>query len=225
MIKHHVPNDMLAQFAQGLLPASLAAAVSIHTDMCTQCRQQVIALQQAQTEQLCNFELAAPDSGIDDIGFGDVDFDLMLDKITADESRDYVQDKPEVKVQLGDIDFKLPKALQSMAVNKAVGFGKITRAKIELEEGAIHTHLLRMGAGGEVPEHTHQGFEVTLLLQGTFADEMGEYGPGDFIMLDAEYTHTPVSSQGCVCLTVVSDALTFTSGLSRLLNPIGKFLY
>jgi putative transcriptional regulator len=220
MIKHHVPNQMLEQFAQGLLPASLAAAVSIHTDMCKACRQKVMALQKACAEQTFDFELADTDFALE--GF---DMSAMIDQITFDSSREKVVEPTAVNVNLGDIEFQLPRPLQQMEVNKPVGLGKIARAKIELGEGAIHTHLLHMGAGGEVPQHTHQGFEVTLLLQGTFEDEMGEYVPGDFIMLDGEHTHTPTSPSGCVCLTVVSDALTFTSGLSRLLNPFGKFIY
>jgi putative transcriptional regulator len=112
-----------------------------------------------------------------------------------------------------------------MNIGKFSGFGKISRAKIELGEGDVHSHLLYMAPNGEVPKHTHQGFELTLLLEGDFHDDFDSYKPGDFIMLNGEHHHQPKSDNGCLCLTVVSDALQFTEGLSRLLNPVGRYIY
>ena len=34
MIKHHPSNDILMQFSEGNLPASLSIAVAIHVEMC-----------------------------------------------------------------------------------------------------------------------------------------------------------------------------------------------
>jgi putative transcriptional regulator len=76
-----------------------------------------------------------------------------------------------------------------------------------------------------VPEHTHKGFELTLLLDGEFEDEMGKYVKGDFICLDSAHKHSPQTTQGCLCLTVVNDALQFTKGMSKLLNPFGNLIY
>jgi putative transcriptional regulator len=64
-----------------------------------------------------------------------------------------------------------------------------------------------------------------LLLEGSFEDEMGSYHEGDFIWLDGKHTHNPVTKEGCLCLTVASDSLHFTQGLTKMLNPIGKFIY
>jgi putative transcriptional regulator len=64
-----------------------------------------------------------------------------------------------------------------------------------------------------------------LLLDGEFSDDQGDYVPGDFIMLDAENTHQPISEKGCLCFTVANDSLHFTQGINRLLNPIGTFIY
>ena len=76
-----------------------------------------------------------------------------------------------------------------------------------------------------MPEHTHKGFELTLLLDGSFSDDKGEYVKGDFIMLDASIKHNPISQDGCLCYTVANDALHFTQGINKLLNPIGNFIY
>ena len=118
-----------------------------------------------------------------------------------------------------------PNVLRNMSLGKTAQIGKLSRARILLDEGEIHTNLLHIGAGGSIPEHTHKGFELTLLLAGTFADEQGEYVQGDFIMLDKRHQHQPATELGCLCYTVANDALHFTQGINKLLNPIGSFIY
>jgi len=84
---------------------------------------------------------------------------------------------------------------------------------------------LHIDADGEVPTHTHKGFEITLLLDGSFEDDMGTYHPGDFIELNGEHNHQPKTKEGCLCYTVADDALQFTEGFHKLFNPIGSLLY
>ena len=112
-----------------------------------------------------------------------------------------------------------------MVMGKTSHIGKLSRARIQLEENEIHTSLLQIEPGGSVPEHTHKGFELTVLLDGSFHDEQGEYVKGDFIMLDRSHQHHPISDNGCLCYTVANDALHFTQGINKLLNPIGSFIY
>ena len=106
-----------------------------------------------------------------------------------------------------------------------MNLGKISRARLDFEDDAHHTSLLHIDKDGQVPCHTHKGFEITLLLEGSFEDEMGVYNKGDFIWLDGNHTHQPATKEGCVCLTVSSDALYFTKGVSQLFNPLGKYIY
>jgi putative transcriptional regulator len=103
--------------------------------------------------------------------------------------------------------------------------GKLARSRVAIDDGPLRSSLLHIGAGGEIPEHTHTGFEVTLLLDGEFSDEEGSYVPGDFIWQDGSHQHTPLTKDGCLCFTVVSSALHFNKGLSKLLNPIGNLIY
>ena len=84
--------------------------------------------------------------------------------------------------------------------------------------------LLRIAEGGRIPEHTHGGSEMTLVLEGGFSDGRDSYHPGDFIFRSSEDKHAPVALDGedCICLTVLDAPLRFTSWQHRWLNPFLK---
>ena len=149
----------------------------------------------------------------------------MIDMITESNEIDLAIEVQDKIISVQGKQYKLPRALSNMALGKWTSVGKIARARMALDEEPIRASLLQIQPGGSVPEHTHKGFELTLLLEGHFKDDMGEYGPGDFIMLDGENTHSPITEDGCLCYTVANDAQYFTQGINKLLNPIGNFIY
>lgn len=235
MIKHHPKLELLQSFVSGELPASLSAGIAIHADMCLTCQQQISHL----TEQLAyaSFEevfldrfIVGEDDTIEKSAAATDNNDFGQDILTITESAylDMVElNEPKF---LRTITFKeqvysLPSILNNMAFGKTANIGKLSRARIQLDEGEIHSSLLHIEPGGGVPEHTHNGFELTVLVAGTFSDEQGIYVAGDFIMLDKEHQHHPVSEHGCLCFTVANDSLHFTQGVNKLLNPIGAFIY
>lgn len=81
--------------------------------------------------------------------------------------------------------------------------------------------LLRIAPAVKIPDHSHRGLEVTLILDGAFHDETGEYHVGDLIVEDETTTHAPVSCprQGCVCLTVTTAPIKLTGWMGTLINP------
>ena len=233
MIKHHPKFELIQSFVNGDLPASLSAGIAMHAEMCPKCSQIISQL----TEQVAeaNFE----DSDLDgfmtvgsqtnqqniEFGSAELSIDDMIDVITA--SDDTFKVEPDILKTITFIDkpYALPKALNNISMGKTLHMGTLARARIQLNENEIHTSLLQIEPGGGVPQHTHKGFELTLLLDGSFNDEKGEYVKGDFIMLDGAHTHNPISAEGCLCYTVANDALHFTQGINKLLNPIGAFIY
>jgi len=62
--------------------------------------------------------------------------------------------------------------------------------------------LVRLVPGAVAPRHTHEGIEATVILQGGFADQFGQYERGDAWIVDASVTHAPVALPGetCLCL-------------------------
>lgn len=63
--------------------------------------------------------------------------------------------------------------------------------------------LLKVEPGEALPEHAHAGWELTLVLRGSYTDEVGTFRPGDVADLDDGATHHPKAcpKEGCICLT------------------------
>lgn len=234
MIKYHPTEAVLAQFSTGDLPASVSVVVASHVEMCPQCQAQVAAM----TARAAQAVLDDPRDGEhltgdqftddqqDDENGLDSDDLAMLDRITELEIEPPQSlSNTAANIEVAGLSIPQPRALKSVALKEWQGIGKLSRCRLALDDQQLRASLLHIEKGGSIPSHTHKGFEITLLLQGSFDDEMGHYQAGDFIWLDGEHTHNPVTEEGCICLTVSSDAIHFTQGMSQLFNPIGKFIY
>lgn len=230
MIKHHPKFELIQAYVNGELPASLSIGITLHAELCPVCQQKIAQLTEQVAErsfeQLSNpllNELNKLDFESDNIE--DDFFDSMINDITDSNDIDTLVEIAPKEVIFKDKSYTLPSALNNVSMGKAANVGKLSRARLQLDENEIHSNLLHINPGGGVPEHTHKGFELTVLLDGSFSDDRGEYHKGDFIMLDGTFTHNPISEKGCLCYTVANDALYFTQGINKLLNPIGSFIY
>jgi putative transcriptional regulator len=85
----------------------------------------------------------------------------------------------------------------------------------------VTARLLRIPAGRPVPEHSHGGFELTLVLCGAFEDESGAYHRGDLQEADEEITHQPLAlpQEDCICLAITGAPLRFKSLAARIAQP------
>ncbi|WP_025565558.1 ChrR family anti-sigma-E factor [Psychromonas sp. SP041] len=233
MIKHHPKFELIEAFVNGDLPASLSIAITIHAEMCPLCQQKIAQLTEQVAEQSFEEDAVSLDDLVDfnyseatvDDGLDDAFFDSMISNITFSEALDEVAKPVDRSITFKDKTYVLPTVLNNVGFGKTANVGKLSRSRLQLNEDEIHSNLLHINAGGGVPAHTHKGFELTVLLDGSFKDHKGEYHKGDFIMLDGTFTHTPMSEKGCLCYTVANDALHFTQGINKLLNPIGNFIY
>lgn len=93
-------------------------------------------------------------------------------------------------------------------------FGGINELVIApLCEPGVHVRLLKLPSGGSAPEHTHGGDELTLVISGSFRDEVDRYGAGDVCHAASGHMHRPVvdSDEDCVCLAVEFGALRPTN--------------
>ena len=72
-----------------------------------------------------------------------------------------------------------------------------------------------------LPSHGHQGTELTVLLAGSYVDELGRFSRGDMVELDETITHRPVAQPGetCVALVVTQAPLRFNGWIARIAQP------
>jgi putative transcriptional regulator len=84
--------------------------------------------------------------------------------------------------------------------------------------GGEIARLLKIQEGRAVPEHGHNGTELTMVLSGSFSDESGQFVRGDVETADIDVIHQPSADAGedCICLVVTDAPLEFTSPLARL---------
>lgn len=90
--------------------------------------------------------------------------------------------------------------------------------------GEHQVRLMRARPGASVPQHTHKGTELTLVMQGIMLDDGIEYRAGDVAVNTEDDDHRPkiLGDEVCYCLIVQQGDLHFTGRFSRILNYIGE---
>jgi len=194
-------------YAAGNLPEAFNLVVATHISMCDDCRARLGAFEAVGGAMLDeNTETG-----------GSVDLAGCLAKIAAGPSEPIrIKRKPGV----------FPSALQDYvggdvdAVRwRPVGMG-VRQAILKTSKDAS-VRLLHIPAGKAVPDHGHRGTELTLVLQGAFADDDDRFGRGDLEIATEDLEHTPVAEMGedCICLAATDAPLKFRGLIPRLAQP------
>ncbi|MEX2469472.1 MAG: ChrR family anti-sigma-E factor, partial [Pseudohongiellaceae bacterium] len=235
----HPPQEMLEHFAHGTLSTGPSVAVSAHVELCTSCRELAGALeaeatrswlQDPQAESVSHSQ-SDSQSGFQS-GFqsdSQSDFAALIESIVATpQQREARRDGSAVsEIHMHECSVTLPRVLAKIASDGLVWkklAGGINQAAVSLDD-ETQCEFIYMKPGSQVPIHRHQGNEITLVLEGSFSDELGAYRPSDFVLRDRSHHHQPVSEEGCLCFAVLDSPLTFTRGLARLLNPILRYRF
>lgn len=222
-VKYHPGMMLMEQYVEGTLSADVALAVATHIDLCPHCQRLCQDIHNDMGSQLVEAKTAVADE--------QAKFDEMLNFITEqvpEKSLKNLNKTDTVTVTINNREFKIPRALSRLAKQhgKWLQLGGIATAKLPAGD-KLHVSLLYIDKGTEVPNHTHLGMEMTLVLSGRICDENGEYGAGDLLINSPDDTHTPHTrvDEDCLCLSVLSAPLKFNNGLVRLLNPLQQFFY
>jgi putative transcriptional regulator len=79
-------------------------------------------------------------------------------------------------------------------------------------------NLLWIRPGRKMPDHTHEGSEITLVLDGAFSDANGRYGRGDIALADENIDHSPVAENDrpCICLAITDAPLRLTGSYRQI---------
>ena len=208
-IKHHLTDDLLMAYAAGSLPEAFDLMVATHLSLCDHCRARAESF-----DAVGGCVLQDQDSGIT-MGDGSLAATMSLIAQGAPVAKPA---RPGCRV--------LPAPLQDYVgggVNdikwRPIGMG-VKQAILPTTRDAS-ARLLFIPAGAAVPDHSHHGMEMTMVLQGAFSDEVDYFARGDVEIADEDLHHTPTAdiSEDCICLAVTDAPLKFNKLMPRLFQP------
>ncbi len=204
-IQHHLSDQLLSDYAAGNLPQAFAVVVAAHVSICAECRAAVEA------------EEALGGAVLEGSG-GTALSDGALDRALAALDTPPPPAGPRAS---GIFPAPVMAALDGRPPQwRMLGGGVRQQILIAAPEGSLR--LLYIPPGRAVPEHGPRGLEMTLVLQGSFADSAGRFARGDVECADGDTDHQPVAGAGepCICLAATDAPLRFRALLPRLLQPL-----
>lgn len=216
MTQWHPQPEQLVEFAAGSCATGISVAISVHLHYCARCRQ---SLSELESTSAVLFETQTPASVPDSA------FDTLMQRI-RNEPAPGTPAPPTAKA--GDSRFPralaalLPGSLEELDWRQPMKNLKVSR--LMTDESGMIVGLHHMKAGGRVPNHTHRGDEINVVLEGGFSDQMGSYGAGDFVFRTEDDTHSPRADahEDCLMLSVVTAPVKLTGPLGWLINPFLK---
>jgi len=211
----HPSDDLLADYGAGTLAEGWSLAMASHLAMCPDCRATAIALDAIGGAALDSLP-AVPmtDSALDYALSAIQDARQQQPEPPRPASPNAVLPPPLADYVGGDVD-----AIKWRSIG-----GKVRQCILPTTDGKASARLLTIPPGTAVPEHTHSGQEIILVLQGSVVDGDAVYGPGDVQQADADVTHMPAAGPGdvCICLLVTDGPLKFTGLLPKLAGLFAK---
>ena len=207
---HHPDPSTIMSYAAGSLPESIAMVVACHLSSCEQCCKQLAEAEEIGRSLLEELEPAPMAEGARESMLA------MLDTIESEPLQPVV-----CKPTSGNI----PAPLQPMLGQDLDKLHWRTLAPgmkqfiVPASEGKLR--LLKIAPGTSMPVHSHTGSELTMVLQGSYSDELGRFCAGDVADLDPDIRHQPMvdTHEDCICLIATDAPLKFTGLIPRLLQP------
>jgi putative transcriptional regulator len=186
--KHHPSDATLLTYAAGSLGEGLSLVVASHLAFCDECRAAVAAGEpEALAASARDRTLALLDAPV--AAAPVVPLPLPLDPALPAPLGRYL------KRDLGAIPWRV----------LSPGLKHFEVLPHDLVGGA-NLRLLRIAPGHRLPRHGHAGTELTLVLTGSYSDELGRF------------VHEPVSDrdEDCICLIAIEGRLKFEGRIARL---------
>ena len=89
------------------------------------------------------------------------------------------------------------------------------------EEDGYRLLMLRAEPGTVLPEHRHEGSELTLILKGSYFCEDTIFRAGDVDDADNSSPHQPIvtNDSECVCISAIDGPLKLAGPLQRMMQP------
>lgn len=208
---HHIEDKWLFAYSAGTLPEALTLAVATHIAMCETCRESVRTFDALGGDMLLSADLEMDT----DVSLASI-FERAQDIEAADASRPITPKQSNVPAPIAEYIGGDLNAIRW----RSIGLG--AKQAIICDDGASTARLLYIPSGMALPDHGHDGTEMTVVLQGAFWDGDQRFGVGDVQCATDEIEHQPIADIGedCICLAATDAPLRFKGFLPRLIQPL-----
>lgn len=204
-------DALMARYAAGILPEPARVLVEAHLEMQSVNRPKVTEYEAAVGNILEKIEPVALNSR-----------DAALKAVFAADPM-----AAPVKVLPRPANALFPKAIRDFAGLEAEeipwkwklpGFKEHSLGKID----GCDVSFFWLKPGRVIPAHTHEGYELSLVLDGAFNDARGRFVKGDISVADESIDHRPMAEAERPCIGfAVSDApLKLTGSLRQLIGDL-----
>ena len=222
--RHHISDEMLFAYASGSTSPQFDVVLATHLTFCPACRARL-----AQMEDLAGglLEATAPESP------EPASLDAVMARLDGAEKvtepGPLAAGRPAGEAGRTDVPAPLAALLPARSLDGLSWQALVPGVKrFPLRQPGAQgdkLELLRIAPGTTIPEHSHSGGELTLILGGSYTDEFGRFQRGDIADLDEQVTHQPIADSGedCICLIAAEGQLRFKGLLPRLLQPFIGF--
>lgn len=212
-IQHHPDDELLLANAAGSLDRGHSVVVASHVENCAHCR-----------ERMRVFE-AVGGALLDELPAATMAPDALARTMAAIDALPKPLAMPvQAPHPVLPPGMTWPRSLTGCPATRWRWLGPGMRwSRVTLpDDPAANVFLLRIGAGKNLPMHTHSDSELTQVLYGTFHDGRALFGPGDFDEADGSFHHQPVVQAGgeCICLASVRGRVLFNGVVARTLGAL-----
>ena len=216
--KHHPSDATLFAYGGGALSEGLSLVVATHLALCPACRHTVAEIE------------AVGGTLLDDLpptALSDESFSRALTRLDEQSPKPAAKTPPMAAREDGLL---LPEPLRSYVEASRESYWRTLAPGIRhLEElprspEGENVFLLRVAPGMSLARHGHTGAELTMVLEGSFSDELGRFEASDFAETDESVNHQPLADTAvdCVCLIAVRGPLKFNGLAGRLMQLFTK---
>lgn len=207
-------DTLLSRYVAGALPEPARVLVEAHLELRPDNRGFVAGLEAlagSALEDTAPARLSARDRSLDAI-FSSSSAPLLPELLPA------------------ETDFGFPRAMRDFFGfdvsdvpwrTKLPGFREFEMGEVD----GCHVSLFWIRPGRKIPHHTHDGSELTLVVDGAFRDVSGRYGRGDIAIADQSVDHRPIAEKerACISFAVTDAPLRFNGPIAQRLTDMLGF--
>lgn len=218
---HHPSQELIYQFASGSKDDILNLIIATHIHYCKECQ---LALDNAEDVFGSYFEKIS--NNINQNDFIDKDNTKIFDRIWC-KINDYSHELDTIindDVYASPLDKYLRRNQNYLKRKNIIPY--VNETILPISKKDIRVSIVEVDAGVNLPEHTHDGYEMTQILSGGFSDNQGDYYQGDFVFKNNTHSHSPkiFDNEQCKCLVVRFGNLKFTGTAGIFYNYLSKVI-